>query len=172
MFREQENGFQIFRCWDTLCGMKKTGILLLFIVIAFLPSLSAVFVKTGGWYAALNKPAWNPPAQLFGPVWTTLYFMIGLAGYFAWTRGRREDRRTAFSMYGAQLLLNALWTPLFFGLHRINWALADLVLMWFVILLTTGLFGRQSRLAAWLMIPYFLWVSFAGALNTAILVMN
>jgi translocator protein len=78
----------------------------------------------------------------------------------------------AFKVYGAQLLLNALWTPLFFGLHRINWALADLVLMWFMILLNIGLFSRQSRLAAWLLIPYFLWVSFAGALNAAILALN
>jgi tryptophan-rich sensory protein len=153
--------------------MKKTGLLLLFIVIAFLPSLTAVFVKTGGWYAiVLDKPSWNPPNWIFGPVWTMLYILIGLAGYFAWTRGKREDRRSVFTVYGAQLLLNALWTPLFFGLHRINWALADLLLLWFMILLNIGLFSRQSRLAAWLLIPYFLWVSFAGALNAAILALN
>ena len=154
-------------------NIKRADLVALFIVIAFLPSLSAVFVKTGGWYAVvLDKPSWNPPSWLFGPVWTMLYTLIGLAGYFAWTRGRREDRRAVFTVYGAQLLLNALWTPLFFGLHQINWALADLVLMWFLILLNIGLFSRQSRLAAWLLIPYFLWVSFAGALNTAIMLLN
>jgi tryptophan-rich sensory protein len=152
---------------------KRAGLAALFIVIAFLPSLSAVFVKTDGWYAmVLDKPSWNPPGWIFGPVWTTLYFLIGLAGYFAWTRGRREDRRAVFTVYGAQLILNALWTPLFFGLHRIEWALADLVLLWFMILLNIALFSRQSRLAAWLLIPYLLWVSFAGALNTVLMVMN
>jgi tryptophan-rich sensory protein len=154
-------------------NIKRAGLVALFIVIAFLPSLSAVFVKTGGWYAmALDKPSWNPPNWIFGPVWTMLYILIGLAGYFAWTRGKREDRHMVFKVYGAQLLLNALWTPLFFGLHLINWALADLVLMWFMILLNIGLFSRQSRLAAWLLIPYFLWVSFAGALNAAIMALN
>ncbi len=154
-------------------NIKRAGLVALFIVIAFLPSLSAVFVKTGGWYAAvLDKPSWNPPNWIFGPVWTMLYTLIGLAGYFAWTRGTREDRSTAFNVYGAQLLLNALWTPLFFGLHRISWALADLVMMWFMILFNIVLFSQRSRLAAWLLIPYLLWVSFAGVLNAAIVMLN
>lgn len=152
--------------------MKKTGQILLFITIAFLPSLSAVVVKTGGWYEALNKPLWNPPSWVFGPVWTVLYLMIGLAGYFAWTRGRPDERRAVFTVYGAQLVLNALWSPLFFGLHRPDWALADLILLWFSALLCIGIFSQRSRLAAWLMIPYFLWVSFAGALNAAIMIIN
>jgi tryptophan-rich sensory protein len=153
--------------------MKKAAQISLFIGTAFLPALSAVFVKTGGWYSVvLDKPGWNPPSWIFGPVWTMLYFLIGLAGYFAWTRGKREERRAVFTVYGTQLFLNALWTPLFFGLHRIDWALADLVMLWFMILLNIGLFSRQSWLATWLLIPYFLWVSFAGALNVAIMALN
>lgn len=152
--------------------MKKLGQILLFGGVAFLPALSAVVVKTGGWYQEINKPVWNPPPWIFGPVWTMLYILIGLAGYFAWTRGPRATRRVAFAVYGAQLFLNALWTPLFFGLHRIGWALADLLLLWLLVLLCIGLFSRRSRLAAGLLIPYFLWVSFAGALNTAILLLN
>jgi len=152
--------------------MKKTGQILLFVAVAFLPSLGALLVETGGWYEALNKPLWNPPSWVFGPVWTLLYLMIGLAGYFAWTRGRREDRRAVFTVYGAQLVLNALWSPLFFGLHRPDWALASLILLWFSILLCIGLFSQRSRLAAWLLIPYFLWVSFAGALNATISLIN
>ena len=152
--------------------MKKTGQILLFIAAAFLPSLSAVVVKTGGWYEALNKPLWNPPAWLFGPVWTLLYLMIGLAGYFAWTHGRREDRRAVFTAYGTQLLVNALWSPLFFGMRRPDWALADLVLLWFLILLCIAVFSQRSRLAAWLLLPYFFWVSFAGALNATIMIIN
>ena len=146
--------------------------ILLFLVIAFLPSFGALAVKTGGWYAALNTPPWNPPAWVFGPVWTVLYILIGLAGYFAWTRGGREGRRTVFLVYGAQLLLNALWTPLFFGLQRPALAWVDLIFLWVLIILCIGLFSQRSRLAAWLILPYFLWVSFAGALNAAILVMN
>lgn len=152
--------------------MKNTGKLLLFIIIAFLPSLSAVFVETGGWYAALNKPSWNPPGRLFGPVWSCLYLMIGLAGYFAWTRGRPEERGAVFTVYGAQLLVNGLWSWIFFGLHRPDWAMADLLLLWFLIPLCLWLFAQQSRPAAWLMVPYFLWVSFAGVLNAVIWMMN
>lgn len=152
--------------------MKKTGQILLFIFIAFLPSLGALLVETGGWYEALNKPLWNPPSWVFGPVWTLLYLMIGLAGYFAWARGRRAERRAVFTVYGAQLVLNALWSPLFFGLRRPDWALGALILLWFSILLCIGLFSQRSRPAAWLLMPYFIWVSFAGALNTAIMIIN
>ncbi len=151
---------------------KTAGQVLLFIGIAFLPSLSAVFVQTDDWYVALNKPVWNPPTWVFGPVWTLLYLMIGLSGYFAWTRGGRQGRSAAIAVYGAQLLLNALWTPLFFGLHRIGWALADLILLWFMILICIGTFSQRSRLATWLLMPYFIWVSFAGVLNAVILTMN
>lgn len=151
---------------------KRAGLVVLFICLAFLPSLGAVFVKTGGWYEALNKPLWNPPAYLFGPVWTLLYTLIGLAGYFTWTRGRLEDRRAAFAVYGLQLFLNALWSPLFFGLHRPDWSMASLIMLWFLVLLCIGMFSQRSRLAAWLLVPYFLWVSFAGALNAAIMMMN
>ncbi len=77
-----------------------------------------------------------------------------------------------FTVWGTQLFMNALWSPLFFGLHRPDWSMASLVLLWFLILLCIGLFSRQSRLAAWLLFPYFLWVSFAGALNAAIWMMN
>jgi tryptophan-rich sensory protein len=152
--------------------MKRAGLFLLFPVIAFLPSLGSLAVQTGGWYAALNKPAWNPPPWVFGPVWTVLYILIGLAGYFAWTRGGREGRAKVFSVYGAQLITNGLWTPLFFGLQRPALALTDLIVLWILIVLCIGLFARRSRLAAWLLVPYLLWVSFAGALNAAIFMLN
>ena len=152
--------------------MKNIGPLLLFLLIAFLPSLGAVAVKTGGWYAALNKPPWNPPPWVFGPVWTVLYILIGLAGRFAWTRGGREGRATAFAVYGAQLIANGLWTPLFFGMQRPALALTDLIVLWFLIVLCIALFAKRSRPAAWLMVPYVLWVSFAGALNAVIVAIN
>ncbi|HNX52194.1 MAG TPA: tryptophan-rich sensory protein [Pontiellaceae bacterium] len=152
--------------------LKRAGQVVLFVGIAFLPALSAVFVQTGGWYEALYKPEWNPPAAVFGPVWSALYLIIGLAGYFAWTRGPREHRRAEFSVYGAQLVLNALWTPVFFGLHRPDLALAVLILLWFQILLCIALFSLRSFAAALLMLPYFIWISFAGALNATILFIN
>ena len=154
-------------------NIKRIGLAALFIGIAFLPALSAVFVKTDGWYAmVLDKPSWNPPSWIFGPVWTALYFMIGLAGYLAWTNGGHEGRRRAFTAYGLQLLANGLWSWLFFGLHRIGWAMADLVLLWFLILRCAGLFRRRSLLSARLLMPYFYWVSFAGILNAAIMLLN
>ena len=153
-------------------SIKNAGLLLGFIGVAFLPALGAIAVKTDGWYQTLNKPVWNPPAWIFGPVWTALYLMIGLAGYFAWTRSSRNPRKTAFTAFSIQLILNAIWTPLFFGLHQIGGALAILILLWIMILLCIGLFSRCSRLAVWLLIPYFLWVSFAGALNAVLWILN
>lgn len=153
-------------------NIKRVGLVVLFVGIAFLPALGAVFVNTGGWYAALTKPLWDPPSSIFAPVWTVLYFLIGLAGYFQWTQGYYEDRRAVFTVYGLQLFFNALWTPLFFGLHRPDLALADIVFLWFLILICIGVFSLHSRVSAWLMVPYFLWVSFACALNTVILMLN
>lgn len=152
--------------------LKKAGLLFLFLFVSFLPSLGAMAVKTGGWYAALNKPSWNPPSWVFGPVWTILYLMIGLAGYFAWTRGDRDGRTKAFMAYTAQLFINALWTPLFFGLQCPGLALVDLIVLWFLIVICIILFAKRSRPSAWLMVPYLVWVSFAGALNAAICVLN
>jgi len=152
--------------------LKSPGLLLLFLLIAFLPSFGSLAVNTGGWYAELNKPPWNPPPWVFGPVWTVLYILMGLAGYFAWTRGGRDGRATVFAVYGAQLIVNGLWTPLFFGLQRPALALIDLVVLWFLIVSCIALFAKRSRLAAWLMVPYVLWSSYAGALNAAIVLMN
>jgi tryptophan-rich sensory protein len=151
--------------------VKNIGLLLLFLVIAFLPALGAVFVDAG-WYMELYRPSWAPPSWLFGPVWTVLYLSIGLAGFVGWVQGRRVDRLAIFSVYGVQLVLNALWTPLFFGLRQISWALSDLILLWFAVMLCISALSQRSPIAAWLLVPYFLWISFAAALNVAILVIN
>lgn len=156
----------------TMNRLKRAGQVFLFLGIAFLPALGALLVKTDGWYTALNKPVWTPPSYLFAPVWTLLYLMIGLSGYFAWTRGGRQSRLEEFVIYGTQLFLNALWTPFFFGLHNPDWALGLLILLWFAVLLCIGVFSLRNRLAAWLLMPYFIWISFAGALNAVIMVNN
>jgi tryptophan-rich sensory protein len=120
---------------------------------------------TAAEYQSLEQPAWAPPSWLFGPVWTILYAMIAVAGWLVW---RRIGWTPALTAYAVQLGLNAIWTPIFFGGGRYGWALVDIVVMWFAIGVTVVLFWRESRLAAALLLPYWAWVTFATALNTAI----
>lgn len=150
--------------------LKSAVLLVLFLVIAFLPVLG--ITEAGEWYEQLNKPLWTPPSAVFAPIWMALYVMIGLAGFFAWARGGREDRFAASGVWIFQLALNALWSPLFFSLRQTDWALGLLIFLWFAVLLCIGIFSQRSSLAAWLMVPYFLWVSFACSLNAAIVVIN
>jgi tryptophan-rich sensory protein len=120
-------------------------------------------------YADLAQPAWAPPPWLFGPVWTVLYGLIAVSGWLVW---QRTGWGPALGAWVTQLVLNALWTPLFFGAGRCGLAFADLVLMWLAIGVTVGLSWRVSRLAALLLLPYGAWVTFAGALNLAIWRLN
>ncbi|QGN47173.1 TspO/MBR family protein [Micromonospora sp. WMMD558] len=124
---------------------------------------------TAAEYANLDQPSWAPPSGLFGPVWTVLYAMIALAGWLVW---RRAGFGPALWAWTAQLLLNAIWTPLFFGAGRYGLAFADLVLLWLTIGVTVALFWPVSRAATALMLPYWAWVTFAGALNLAIWQLN
>jgi tryptophan-rich sensory protein len=124
---------------------------------------------TGQEYATLERPAWAPPSSVFGPVWTVLYLLISVAGWLVW---RRTGLGRELVPYAVQLVLNAAWTPLFFGGGQYGWALVDLVVLWFAIAVTVLMFWRVSRLAAVLLLPYWLWVTYAGALNAAIWVMN
>ena len=124
---------------------------------------------TGAEYAGLEQPSWAPPSWLFGPVWTVLYAMIAVAGWLVW---RRAGFGPALWAWTAQLVLNAIWTPLFFGAGRYGLAFADLVLLWLAIGVTVLSFRRVSRVGAGLLIPYWAWVTFAGALNLAIWQLN
>jgi tryptophan-rich sensory protein len=121
------------------------------------------------WYPTLAKPAWTPPAWLFGPVWTALYAMMALAGWLVW---RRAGWCGALVWFAAQLVLNATWSPVFFGLQRIGWALINIILLWLAIAGTTVAFWRVTPVAAGLFVPYLAWVSFATALNFAIWRLN
>jgi len=116
-------------------------------------------------YSSLRQPSWAPPSWLFGPVWTVLYVMIAVAGWLVW---RRTGWSSALTVYAVQLVLNAIWTPIFFGFGRYGLALADIAVLWLLIGATIWLFRPGSRLAALLLIPYWLWVTFATALNFAI----
>jgi tryptophan-rich sensory protein len=126
------------------------------------------------WYPSLTKPSWNPPAWVFGPVWTFLYLSMGLASWLVWREDAadRDQIRNALGWYGGQLGLNALWSVLFFGLQRIGLALVEIVILLATLLITTVKFSNIRRSAAWLLIPYVLWVSFATILNAAIWWLN
>lgn len=125
------------------------------------------------WYAMLAKPALNPPAWVFGPVWTTLYLLMGIAAFLVWRNGwDGKGVKAALSLFAIQLILNALWSILFFGLHTPAWALVEIIAMWVVIVATIVAFAKISRPAAWLLVPYILWVSFALYLNWSIWRLN
>jgi len=127
-------------------------------------SPGAVFMP-GEWFAALKKPAWNPPGWVFGPVWTALYAMMAAAAWLVWQRGGWTEQRKPLLIFLAQLALNAVWTALFFGLHRPGVAFAEIVLLWLAIVATLVAFRPVNRTAAWLLVPYLAWVSFAAVLN-------
>lgn len=127
-------------------------------------SPGAVFVP-GEWYAALKKPAWNPPGWLFGPVWSALYTLMAVSAWLVWQRGGFHAQRRPLTLFLAQLALNAAWTPLFFGLHRPGVAFAEIILLWVAIAWTLAAFWPVHRVAAWLLVPYLAWVSFAAVLN-------
>jgi tryptophan-rich sensory protein len=132
--------------------------------------LTARSVET--WYRGLNKPSWTPPDRVFGPVWTTLYATIGLAGWLAWRRPSSRGRSTALTAYAAQLGLNLAWSGLFFGLRSPALGLAGIVGLRLAIAWTMAAFWRISRPAALLLLPYLACVSFAARLNLAVWRMN
>lgn len=125
------------------------------------------------WYVTLNKPFFAPPNWIFGPVWTVLYCMMGVAFYLIWKLGwQKKKTRVAGRLFLAQLLLNFIWTPIFFGLRAPILALVVIVAMWMLIVMTMKRFYPLSRLAFYLLVPYLLWVSFATLLNAAIVLLN
>lgn len=130
------------------------------------------FVSIDGWYAGLNKPVWNPPAWLFGPVWTVLYLMMGTAAWVVWREGGLQSRRWSLGLFLLQLFLNAIWTPVFFAMHQIGMALVDITLLWLVLGATLIAFWKVNRLAGFLLVPYLAWVSFAAFLNFTLWQMN
>ena len=124
------------------------------------------------WYRSLERPSWTPPDWLFGPVWTALYALMAVAAWLVWRKGRVPGVWTAGALFGVQLALNAIWTPIFFGLRQPGWALLDILLLWAAILLTLVAFARVRPLAAGLLAPYLAWVTYAGALNFALWWLN
>jgi len=125
------------------------------------------------WYAALRKPAFNPPNWIFGPVWTSLFVLMGIAAFIVWNKGLdRKGVKAALLLFIIQLVLNMLWSYLFFTLHSPLYAFVEIIILWLAILLTMVKFFPISRAAGYLLLPYILWVSFAAVLNFTLFRLN
>ena len=129
--------------------------------------------SVAGWFTTINKPSFNPPNWVFAPVWTTLYILMGIGYFLIWNRAADAGlKRAATWLFFIQLGLNFLWSFIFFYAHQPGWAMLDIALLWVFILLTIFAFGKISAVAAWLLVPYICWVSFASILNFAIWRLN
>ncbi len=151
------------------------------IALCYAAAAAGAVFTTGNWYAILNKPTWSPPGWLFGPVWTLLYTMMGVSVWMVWKgrgtapergAGRGRGDASPLRVFLIQLALNAIWTPLFFGARQIGFAFIEIIVLWCAILATIIAFRRVSTTAAWLLVPYLLWVTFASVLNGALWWMN
>src|SRR5512141_1819485 len=142
------------------------------LALSFTAAAMGGFFLPGDWYAGLRKPSWNPPNWIFGPVWTVLYATMAVAAWLVWKRGGFAGQRFALSLFLMQLLLNALWSPLFFGLHNPALAFADIVLLWLAVLATVVAVWKTRPLPGALLVPYLAWLTFATALNFAIWRLN
>jgi translocator protein len=142
------------------------------IALCFLPAWFGQQFTAAEWYQQLNRPGWAPPTEVFGPVWTILYTAMGVAAWLVWSRTGLRDGALPLGLFVLQLVPNALWSWLFFGLNRMELALADIVVLWVLIAATMVAFWRVHRVAALLLVPYLLWVSYATALNAALWQLN
>lgn len=154
------------RDWFGLAGF----LLLSFAVSGIGGAITATSV--GNWYQTLERSALSPPDWVFGPVWTTLFIFMAVAGWRIWRQEASQARRLALSVYGLQLALNLLWSFLFFGLQQIGWSLVEIVILLLVIIVNTVLFWRMDRLAGMLFLPYAAWVAYATILTATLWVLN
>lgn len=149
--------------------------LFVFVALCLLVSAAGGMVTATSvdtWYQALAKPSFNPPDWVFAPVWTILYFLMGVSGWRVWRRSASRATRGALALFGLQLFLNFAWSVLFFGFQRIDLALIDIVVLFVAIVANMILFWRIERLATLLLVPYAAWVVFAIVLNVSIWLLN
>jgi tryptophan-rich sensory protein len=157
--------------------MKTSNILPIILCIA-LPLIvgSVSGIATSGnittWYATLNKPAFNPPNYLFGPVWTALYLMMGISLFMIWRSPPGDARNYALAIFAIQLVLNFGWSFIFFHFKQVGWAFFEIILVWISVLAMIIIFHRINKTAAFLQVPYLLWVSFASVLNGSVWWLN
>ncbi|MFA5318080.1 MAG: TspO/MBR family protein [Patescibacteria group bacterium] len=139
-------------------------------IIGLLGAL-ATTPNIAGWYAGLIKPGFNPPNWIFGPAWTTLFLLMGIALYLIWIN-KNKNKQTAYLFFALQIIFNIIWSWLFFTLHNPLYAFVEIIFLWILILLNIIYFYKINKIAGWLLIPYILWVSFAAALNYFIFILN
>ena len=146
----------------------------LLILVLVVAAVGGIFTtpKIPGWYAALNKPFFNPPSWIFGPVWTVLYVAMAFAAWRVWLAPGSTARSAALGWFFAQLFLNALWSPVFFGMESPGIALVIILALLAALSMTVRSFFAVDRIAAWIMMPYLAWIAFASLLNAAIVQMN
>jgi len=149
--------------------------LIVFIILCFTAAaLGSIFTNSSlkSWYPSIKKPSWNPPNRIFAPVWTGLYMMMAVAGWMVWERLPQKGFSLPMALFFVQLVLNTIWSMVFFGLRNPGWAFVEVVLLWIVIILTMISFWTVYWVAGALFLPYFLWVSFAAVLNFTIWRLN
>lgn len=146
--------------------------LLVFMLACGAAAASGIFFRPGAWYQNLAKPAWRPPDWLFGPAWLVLYISIAVAGWLIWRHWGADGVELALAVYAVQLVLNALWSAIFFAMRRPDLAFVEVVCLWISIIATIVVFHPVDAGAAYLLIPYACWVSFAAALNFSIWRLN
>jgi tryptophan-rich sensory protein len=137
--------------------------------VVFSPRLSA---PAAHWYASLGKPVWLPPQNWFGPIWIGLYVLMAIAAWIIWRERYHRGRAAALTAFCVQLLLNALWAPMFFGLRSVGAGLFCIVALWLAVGWTIREFARVKIAAALILVPYFLWIIFAAAINLAVWKLN
>ncbi|MES2680847.1 MAG: TspO/MBR family protein [Bacteroidota bacterium] len=128
--------------------------------------------ETQTWFATLNKPSFNPPNKVFGPVWTSLYMLMGISLFLVWNSPRNWPRQKALIIFFVQLFLNFWWSLIFFSFHLLFIAVAEILVLWLMIIYMIICFRRVKPVAAWLNVPYLLWVSFASVLSISIWYLN
>jgi tryptophan-rich sensory protein len=150
------------------------GLAALVVVCLGAGGLGSVFTRAsiGTWYPTIEKPSWNPPGWVFGPVWTALYVMMAVAAWLVWRPKGVAGARVPLGLFAVQLALNAAWSPVFFGLRSPGAAFGVIVALWIAIVATVVSFLRANAAAGWLLVPYLGWVSFASVLNFTIWRLN
>ena len=151
------------------------GRLIFSIILAQLAGIIGSLATTPNiaiWYSTIIKPSFSPPNYLFGPVWIILYTLIGIAFYLVWQSTNSDKKRIAMKLFIIQLILNSLWSIIFFRFHNIPFAFIEIIFLWLAIIGTTIYFFKVSKPAGWILIPYLLWVTFAAILNYSIMILN
>jgi len=148
------------------------SVLIGFLGACFLAASVGAAFRPGDWYERLVKPSWRPPNRLFPPVWTVLYLTVAVSGWLVWETAGFAGALAPLAIYLVQLILNAAWSPIFFGLRRPDLAFIEIILLWSSIVATIAVFHPINALASWLLLPYLVWVTFAAALNFTIWRLN